>query len=149
MSTTLFVVIGILIAALGTTLGFVYCDMDSGSALEGGLMASQGITSLEQSAAAYSAASGIRPVSLDEIKETGGLPDLPNFPGAAWSVGNGFVCLYGDHGTIADRALLDGSRRLGSKAALSGECGGTAPPGKSVVLSYPMAPVKGAGDKTE
>ncbi len=139
MSTTLLTVIGILIAALSTAAGFVYFDMDSGSALEGGLLASQGITSLEESASSYSAANGIRPVSLDQIRGVGDMPDLPRFPGAAWAVGNGFLCLYGDHGTIADRSLEDAAKRLGPKASVSGECGGTGAPTKSVVLSYPMA----------
>lgn len=139
MSTTLLTVIGILIAALSTAAGFVYFDMDSGSALENGQLASQGITSLVESAASYSAANGVKPASLDQIQGVGDMPDLPRFPGAAWAVGNGFLCLYGDHGTIADRSIQDAAIRLGPKASISGECGGSTSPSKSVVLSYPMA----------
>lgn len=139
MSATLLTMIGILIAALGTAAGFVYYDMDSGSALEGGLLASQGITSLEQSATSYAAATGRNPVSLDEVKSIDDMPDLPRFPGAAWALGSDHVCLYGTHGTIADRALDDAARRLGSRATVSGECGGTAARAGSVVLSYPIA----------
>jgi len=140
MSTTLLTMIGILIAALGTTAGFVYYDMDSGSALESGLIASQGIMSLEQAATSYSAATGASPVTLDELKSVDDMPDLPRFPGAAWAVSREHVCLYGTHGTIADRSLDDAARRLGSRATVSGECGGTAPRTNTVVLSYPIAP---------
>lgn len=139
MSTTLLTMIGILIAALGTTAGFVYFDMDSGSALENGLLASQGVTSLEQSASSYMAATGVQPVLIDDLKSIADLPDLPRFPGAAWAVGKDHVCLYGEHGTIADRSLEDAARRLGARATVSGECGGVVPRTNAVVLSYPIA----------
>lgn len=139
MSTTLLTMIGILIAGLGTMAGFVYFDMDSGSALESGFLASQGITSLEQSASSYRSATGVRPVSIEDLKSVAALPDLPRFPGAAWAFSGEHVCLYGDHGTIADRSLDDAARRLGSKATVSGECGGTVARTKTVVLSYPLA----------
>ena len=139
MSVTLLTMLGILIAALGTVAGFVYLDMDSGSALEGGFLASEGITSLEQIATSYTSANGSRPSTLDDLKSVGSMPELPRFPGAAWAVGNDHVCLYGQHGTIADRSLDDAARRLGPKAVVSGECGGTVVRSTAVVLSYPIA----------
>ncbi|MFZ3481745.1 hypothetical protein [Sphingomonas sp. 3-13AW] len=138
MSTILLTMVGILFAALSTTAWFVYYDEDSGWAVEGGLSASHGITSLEQIAASYAAANGARPQKLADLDGVD-LPELPRFPGAAWEIANGHVCLKGTHGTAADRALLHGANRLKPKAMITGECGGTTPPSEVVVLSYPLA----------
>ena len=138
MTTTLLTVIGILMTALLTVAGFVYIDMDAGSAMEGGMIASQGIMAMEESAASYTQANGVLPTSLDHLKSVGNIPQLPGFP-ASWAVGPGYVCLFAQRGTVADRSINDAARRLGPKAIVSGSCGQPGAPDSSIVLSYPMA----------
>ncbi len=140
MTATLLAVIGIVIAALCTAAGFVYYDIDSGSALEGGIAVSQSVLALDEAAAAFLETTGARPTSIDDLKSISDLPMLPKFPGAAWTIGPEHVCVLADRGEVADRSLRNAARRLGSKATVSGRCGAPdAPTTAGIVLSYPMS----------
>ena len=155
MSTVVIALIGILMAALATLAGFVYLDMDSGSALEGGVTASNGITSLAQSVESYTQSNGTAPTSLEQLASVsstssssteghklsgiGALPGLPNVKGAAWSMSPGFVCLVADRGGVADKSLRNAATRLGSGAMVSGGCGIVGEPTTAIVLSFPVA----------
>jgi hypothetical protein len=139
VTSVIMAIVGILIAAACTVAGFVYYDMDSGSAVEGSVTVSQGVMALDETAASFRDSTGATPSTLDDLKSIGDLPTLPRLPGAAWAVAPGLVCLYADRGAVADRSLRDAAARLGPKAAVSGTCGDSAPPGRSLVLSYPVA----------
>jgi len=140
MTATLLTVIGIVIMALCTAGGFVYYDIDSGSALEGGIAVSQSISALEEGASAFLETTGTKPTSIDDLKSISDLPMLPKFAGAAWMIGREHVCVHADRGEVEDRSLRDAARRLGAKAMVSGQCGVPGDPtSTSIVLSYPMS----------